>query len=116
MELAEIEEIGLPTPESELPNLKKDRLVLEIINRTNSTQTIDLFALPSGTNSSQGLTYGDVFETIYSAVTIPNAVVSVSQTYTLNWTDENGAAQTGTTVAVDNIDDLVFEIELIEIQ
>lgn len=112
MELAEIEEVGVPTPQRDLPNLKKDRLVLEVINRTNTSQTINLFGLPSGTNSSQNLSYGDVFETIYSAVTIPIATVAVAQTYTINWTDENGAAQSGTTVAVDNIDDLITELIL----
>ena len=112
MELAEIEEVGVPTPQRDLPNLKKDRLVLEVINRTNTSQTINLFGLPSGTNSSQNLSYGDVFETIYSAVTIPIATIGVAQTYTINWTDENGAAQSGTTVAVDNIDDLITELIL----
>ena len=113
MELAEIEEVGVPTPQKDLPNLKKDRLVLEVINRTNTKQTINLFALPSGTNSSQNLSYGDVFETIYSAVTIPIAIIGVAQTYTLNWIDSDGVAQGGTTVAVDNIDDLITEIELV---
>ena len=112
MQLADIEEVGLPTPQQDLPNLKKDRLVLEVINRTNTSQTINLFGLPSGTNSSQNLSYGDVFETIYSAVTIPIATVAVAQTYTINWTDENGALQSGTTLSVDNIDDLITELIL----
>jgi hypothetical protein len=113
MKLAEIEEVGVPTPQRDLPNLKKDRLVLEIINRTNTSSTINLFGLPSGTNTSQGITYGDVFETIYSAVTIPIAIVGVSQTYTVNWTDADGVAQSGTTVAVANIDDLITELLLV---
>ncbi len=112
MQLAEIEEIGLPTPQQDLPNLKKDRLVLEITNRTNTSSTINLFGLPSGTNSSQGITYGDVFETTYSRVSIPIAVVAVSQTYTVNWTDENGVSQNATTIAVSNVDDLVSELIL----
>ena len=58
--LAAKEEVGLPTPENDLPNLKKDRIVLELVNRTNTSQSISLFQLPTGTNSAQNLNYGEV--------------------------------------------------------
>jgi hypothetical protein len=111
--LAAKEEVGLPTPENDLPNLKKDRIVLELVNRTNTSQSISLFQLPTGTNSAQNLNYGDLFETVYSAVTIPLTELLASQTYTINWTDEDGNPQTATTLAVDNIDNLISELNII---
>ena len=55
-EYAIIEEIGEPlTPTDDLPNLKKDRIVLELVNRTNSDSIIDVLGLPAGVNTSQGI-------------------------------------------------------------
>jgi len=112
LKLAEIEEEGASTPRQDLPNIKKDRLVLELTNRTNTPSTINLFGLPSGTNSSQNLEYGDLFETTYSFVEIPIADVT-SAKYKFQYSDQNGATITGETVVVDNIDDLVSELMLV---
>ena len=113
MELAQVGEFGLSTPQKYLPNLKKDRLVLELINRTNTTATINLFGLPSGTNSSQGLGYGDLFQTVYSQVVIPNAEILTLQNYTINWVESDGTAKSATTLDVNDIDSLISELLLI---
>ncbi len=113
MQLAEVEEFGMPTPSENLPNLKKDRLVLELINRTNSNATINLFGLPSGTNSAQDLEYGDLFETVYSQVTLPTTETTTLQTYTINWVESDGTSQSATTSAVDTIDDIISELLLV---
>lgn len=107
------EEIGIPTPQRDLPNLKKDRIVLELVNRTNSESTIDLFGLPSGSNSSQNISYGDLFETKYSAASILITEFGAAQTYTINWVDEDGNPQTATTISLDNIDTLISQLILL---
>jgi hypothetical protein len=104
------QEVGMPTPTKDLPNLKKDRIVLELINRTNTDGVIDLFALPAGVNESQGIEYGDLFETVYSAVSIPIAELSINQTYSISWTDGDGASQSATTSALTDINNLITEL------
>jgi hypothetical protein len=95
------------------PNLKKDRLVLELVNRTNEDRTIDLFALPQGINPPQDIEYGDLFETQYCEVTIPISEIATPQTYTINWNDEDGSPQTSTTISVSDIDSLISQLNLI---
>ena len=104
------QELREPTPTKDLPNLKKDIIVLDLINRTNETSTIDLFGLPAGINPSQGIEYGDLFETKYSSTIIPINEFLTSQSYTINWTDEDGNPQSATSSVVSNIDDLVFSL------
>jgi hypothetical protein len=113
-EYAIIEEIGEPSiPTDELPNLKKDRIVLELVNRTNSDSIIDLFGLPAGVNTSQGIDYGDLFETYYCEMTIPITELGTTQTYTINWLDEDLVAQSATTALVSNIDELISELIIV---
>jgi hypothetical protein len=108
--LAIRQEIGFPTPTVDLPNLKKDRLVLELVNRTNEATTIDLFGLPAGINPSQGIEYGDLFQTKYCSVVVPISELSLAQTYTINWNDEDGVPQTATTASLTGIDTLILEL------
>lgn len=102
------EEVGLPTPKNDLPNLKKDRIDFELVNRTNEDQTINLFELPQGINPAQDLTYGELFETWYSQTTVGAADLGINQTWTIDWIDEDGASQSATTGVVSGgITDLI---------
>ena len=105
------EEIGVPTPNNDLPNLKKDRIVLDLVNRTPNDSQINLLALPTGTNTSQGINYGDLFITKYSQVIIPISDVNTgASTYTINWNDEDGNPQTYTTNSVATIEALLLDL------
>ena len=113
-EYAIIEEIGEPlTPTDDLPNLKKDRIVLELVNRTNSDSIIDVLGLPAGVNTSQGIDYGDLFETFYCEMTIPITELGTPQTYTINWLDEDLVAQSATTAIVSTIEELISELIIV---
>ena len=92
-----------------LPNLRKDRLVLELTNRTSSDQEIDLFALPKGINPSQGIEYGDLFITKFCQITVPTADFGSLKNWTVNWIDENGVAQTSS-FSTNVIGDLISEL------
>lgn len=108
------QEVGVPTPQNDLPNLKKNRIVLELINRTNQDSTINLFELPLGINASQDLQYGELFETQYSEVTIPITELATDQTYTIEWFDEDlvfNSVVTGlVTTAAGGITDLITKL------
>ena len=105
------EEVGFPTPQNDLPNLKKDRIVLELVNRTPNDSEINILALPSGSNNAQGINYGDLFITKYSQVLIPISDVNAgASTYTINWNDEDGNPQTYTTNSVAAIEALLFDL------
>jgi hypothetical protein len=105
------QEVGTPTPQNDLPNLKRDRIVLELENRTSTDETINLFELPKGINSPQQLEYGDLFETKYSEVIIPVAELSVLQKYTIDWLDENGASQSATVAGILGIANLISALD-----
>lgn len=105
------EEIGVPTPNNDLPNLKKDRIVLDLVNRTPNDSEISLLALPTGTNTSQGINYGDLFITKYSETLIPIADIDAGlATYTIEWIDENGTPRSYTTAALETITALVSDL------
>ena len=105
------EEGGFPTPQNDLPNLKKDRIVLELVNRTPNDSEINILALPSGSNNAQGINYGDLFITKYSQVLIPISDVNAgASTYTINWNDEDGNPQTYTTNSVTTIEALLLDL------
>jgi len=92
-----------------LPNLQRDRIVLQLINRTDEDRTIDLFGMPKGINPSQDIRYGQLFETKYSEILIPIASFGVLKSWTINWIDENGSPQTFTFNSVE-IGDLIGRI------
>tara|TARA_R110000803_G_scaffold3046_2_gene10428 strand:+ start:8852 stop:10216 length:1365 start_codon:yes stop_codon:yes gene_type:complete len=113
--LAVRQEIGVPIPQADLPNLKKDRIDFELINRTNEDQTIDLFSLPTGINPPQNLNYGDLFTTKYSTVTIPTTelVPASPQVYDVDWIDEGGTPQTANTASLGDIATLITQLIII---
>lgn len=92
------------------PNLKRDRLVLNLINRTNKDQEIDLFSLPAGVNPQQGISYGDLYFTKYCVVEIPKTELTTAQSYTVDWLDEDGTPKQETTSTVNDIDGLVASL------
>jgi hypothetical protein len=101
------------TPNQDLPNLKRDRIVLDLINRTNSDATIDLLGMPSGVNYPQGIRYGNLFETYYCEMRIPQAELGTTQTYDINWIDESGTNQSATTAVVSTISALISELIIV---
>lgn len=109
-ELALSEGYETGTPTKDLPNLKKDRIVLQLVNRTNQDQEINLFEIPQGINPDQDLSFGELFETVYSQVTIPNTEFTVNQPYLINWVDQDGTPQVGLTAAVMTPAALVTEL------
>lgn len=105
--------IGVPNPDVNLPNLRKDRIELELVNRTDEEQEIDLFSMPAGINPAQNINYGDLYETYYCKVVVPTAEIDTnSQTYTINWLDADGVAQSVTTGIVSSINELMFQLIL----
>jgi hypothetical protein len=97
----------------QLPNLKKDRVVLELINRTNQDSEIDILGLPAGVNTAQGIDYGDLLETFYSSFTVPIAEFLAAQTYTVGWIDENQVVQSAITAICATIDQLITELIIV---
>lgn len=91
------------------PNLRKDRIVLQLTNRTNEDRTISLFKLPLGINPPQNISYGDLFTTKFCKITVPTSEFGSSKSWTINWIDEDGANQTATFNAV-FIGDLINEL------
>ena len=105
------EEVGFPTPQNDLPNLKKNRIDIELVNRTNQDSVINLFALPQGINPEQDLQYGELFETKYSEVRFSSFEFAIGQTYTINWIDQNGVPQSAITAVVNlGITELITEL------
>lgn len=90
-------------------SLVKDEIKVLLINRTDEDQVINLFALPSGVNSSQGITYGSLFTTKYCEVLIPISDFSASKSWTLNWLDAEGSPQTDSFASV-GISDFIFNL------
>ena len=110
-EYAITQEIGLPTPYYDLPNLKKNRLVLELVNRTNQDQEIDLFALPQGINPPQDLQYGELFETVYSQSAVLEASnLTVPISWDIDWIDQDGNPQMASTAVLTGIATLISEL------
>jgi hypothetical protein len=109
--LAILDELLEPTYSDyeELPNVKKNRIVLDLVNRTNEDSFIDLFGLPSGSNLSQNISYGDLFLTKYCEVIIPVSDVTVAKSWRLNWLDSVGALQSAT-FSSDTISDFIFNL------
>ncbi len=95
--------------ESLPPQEIKDRIVLSLCNRTPFDSEISLFALPQGSNESQTISYGESLETKYCDILVPTSDFGSAKSWTINWTDEAGAAQTATFTST-TIDDLIAEI------
>jgi hypothetical protein len=105
------EEIGHPTPQNDLPNLKKNRIDFELVNRTVQEQSINLFELPVGINPAQDLQYGDLFTTKYSEVLFPQGELSIGQIWTIDWFDGAGVYNNQATLVVNGgITDLVAQL------
>jgi len=90
-------------------SLVKDEIKVALINRTDEDQVIDLFALPSGINPSQGIGYGDLFTTQFCEVLIPLTDFGSAKSWTINWFDQDDVAQT-TTFTSTTISDFILNL------
>jgi hypothetical protein len=109
-EYAITQEIGLPTPYYDLPNLKQNRIVIELVNRTNQDQQIDLFQLPQGINPEQDLQYGELFETLYCEVSIPSTEFGAPTVWFIRWDEQDGTPRLEPTNPVTTPAQLITEL------